>query len=593
MDKQKLTGTAYSYLRFSSPQQATGDSIRRQAEARDKWLERNPGVTLAPDSTYEELGTSSLRGKHRSDDKAALRQFIKAVESGRVKPGSFLIVESFDRLTREEFGEAAEFVLGLVNRGIRIVQLSPVEVVLQKPVDLTKALVLVVELTRGHGESQRKSDTIGAAWARKREECRESGKIVTTGQRAVKAWLELRGGKFAFKPGARPLIRRIFAMATAGHGCRAIARKLNDDGIPSWTGKPWYEMYVRLILRGREVLGEFQQASIKRNGTREPDGEPVAGYYPAAVTEAEWQAAQLAARARDNRGGRPTKRGDYVNVFQGLLKDARTGERLHIMGRGASRFLMPESYKRRGSDGVSFPLAVFERGILSKLAEIDPREILDREEGPDEVAELSAKLVRLDTQIKNLTDLFDLDDANAIPEVAEKVKAKNDERKALVEKLDRAKVIAATPLSETWGECRGLVEALDQANDPRDLRVRLRHAIARIVESITCLFVGTQNTVRAAAVRVDFKGGDSHRDYLILYQRRHVSSAKRERPAKFWVRSFAEAAVKDGFDLRNRKDTATLERLLSTIGVKQFAGANPVTLSHPVPRPARRSPGGK
>jgi hypothetical protein len=30
--------TAYSYLRFSSPEQAKGDSIRRQTQARDAWL---------------------------------------------------------------------------------------------------------------------------------------------------------------------------------------------------------------------------------------------------------------------------------------------------------------------------------------------------------------------------------------------------------------------------------------------------------------------------------------------------------------------------------------------------------------------------
>ena len=164
MGKPELSGVCYSYLRFSSPRQEHGDSVKRQTEARDAWLKRNPGVIPAADGDYRELGTSSFRGKHRLEDKTALKQFINAVESGRVKPGAFLIVESFDRLTREEFGEAAEFVLGLVNRGVRIVQLSPVEVILEKPVDLTKALILVVELTRGHGESKRKMDTISAVW---------------------------------------------------------------------------------------------------------------------------------------------------------------------------------------------------------------------------------------------------------------------------------------------------------------------------------------------------------------------------------------------------------------------------------------------
>jgi hypothetical protein len=38
---QQSAPVAYSYIRFSSPEQAKGDSVRRQAELRDAWLERN------------------------------------------------------------------------------------------------------------------------------------------------------------------------------------------------------------------------------------------------------------------------------------------------------------------------------------------------------------------------------------------------------------------------------------------------------------------------------------------------------------------------------------------------------------------------
>ncbi|MFO0823045.1 MAG: recombinase family protein [Gemmataceae bacterium] len=65
-------------------------------------------------------------------------------------------------------------------------------------------------------------------------------------------------------------------------------------------GLQWEEAYLRKILSGREILGEYQP--FKRNTTgkgpkRIPCGDPVPGYYPAAVTEKEWLEAQ-AARAR-------------------------------------------------------------------------------------------------------------------------------------------------------------------------------------------------------------------------------------------------------------------------------------------------------
>src|SRR5262245_21051427 len=140
MGAEGLEGVAMSYSRFSSRKQERGDSIRRQTALREAWLARNPGVRFDTALAFFHVG-SAYRGKHRLKDTAALKQLIRAVEGGRIKPGTYLIVESFDRLTREEFGEAAEFVLGLINRGIRIVQLAPAEVILQKPVDLMQAMI--------------------------------------------------------------------------------------------------------------------------------------------------------------------------------------------------------------------------------------------------------------------------------------------------------------------------------------------------------------------------------------------------------------------------------------------------------------------
>src|SRR5262249_45029083 len=79
MKRQELTGTAYSYIRFSSREQERGDSIRRQTEARDRWLANNPGVHLATEEVYSDLGVSAFRGKHRSGDQAKLGEFLSHV----------------------------------------------------------------------------------------------------------------------------------------------------------------------------------------------------------------------------------------------------------------------------------------------------------------------------------------------------------------------------------------------------------------------------------------------------------------------------------------------------------------------------------
>ena len=89
---------AYSYLRFSTPDQMKGDSFRRQAEMASAYAERH-GLDLDEGLTFHDLGVSAFRGKNVVE--GALGQFISAVNDGRVQPGSYLLVENLDRLSRD------------------------------------------------------------------------------------------------------------------------------------------------------------------------------------------------------------------------------------------------------------------------------------------------------------------------------------------------------------------------------------------------------------------------------------------------------------------------------------------------------------
>src|SRR3954453_3798890 len=120
---------AYSYVRFSSPEQAKGDSLRRQTELRDGWLTRN-AVRLDASLTLEDKGVSGFTGEHRGNpDRHALAAFVDLVKKGRITRGSYLIVESLDRLSREDILPALTLILDLIQSGIRIVQLLPVEMI--------------------------------------------------------------------------------------------------------------------------------------------------------------------------------------------------------------------------------------------------------------------------------------------------------------------------------------------------------------------------------------------------------------------------------------------------------------------------------
>ena len=70
---------AYSYVRFSTPQQLKGDSLQRQLEASEQYVIEN-GLVLDETLNLRDLGISAFRGKNV--ERGALGAFIKAIESG-------------------------------------------------------------------------------------------------------------------------------------------------------------------------------------------------------------------------------------------------------------------------------------------------------------------------------------------------------------------------------------------------------------------------------------------------------------------------------------------------------------------------------
>src|SRR5262249_43539901 len=92
------TPKTYSYIRFSTPEKASGDSHRRQAELSNRYAEEQV-LNLDTFLSLCDLGVSGFTGENRR--KGALALFLKAVETGKVPAGSFLLVESLDRLSRD------------------------------------------------------------------------------------------------------------------------------------------------------------------------------------------------------------------------------------------------------------------------------------------------------------------------------------------------------------------------------------------------------------------------------------------------------------------------------------------------------------
>jgi DNA invertase Pin-like site-specific DNA recombinase len=551
----ELAGIAYSYIRFSSAEQERGDSLRRQRALRDEWLKRHPQVVLDTAMSLEDLGVSGYRGRHRSD-KHALGQFLDAVRRGRVERGSILLLENLDRLSREEEEEALEVLLGLLRNGVVVVQLEP-ETVFRKGDGMIGLFRAIMELSRGHQESKRKSFRVAEAWRTRQRRAAEGKGIVTA---RCPAWLDLKDGKFHFKPGARDTIRRIFAESRAGRGARAIASGLLTDRVPQFAGGVWGNRYVGCLLRCRSVTGEMQPYR-REGGKRVKDGAPVPGYFPAAVSEAEWYAVQAALKSRTRTGGHRGVNG-WVPIFYPVY-DARTGDKLNApfrVNRSTGtryRVLLQAATNARGQSSCSFPLEPFETNLIDWLQELDPADVLPPSAEGSRVTELAGRVAETEGRIAELQA--------ALESGAERPRAALDAMANLEKKLaaQSAELAAArrevaSPAHEQWGTLKGLA-ALSQTD--MEARVRIRAALGRLIERTDCLIV-RRGELGILVAQVTFRETAVRRYYMLVHKpARFVGRDRKIAPAQIWPVSFAGV---EEFDLRDRDHAARLEKMLKT-----------------------------
>ena len=228
------TALAYSYIRFSTPEQAKGDSLRRQTELLDRWLSET-GVKLDTTLTLRNEGVSGYTGEHRENpDRHGLACFLEAIRSNRVKRGSYLIVENLDRLSREDVVPAVNLFTGILIAGVRIVQLTPHTQVYDAKADMMDLMRAIMELSRGNGESKRKSGMLSKAWEEKRRCAREDG-VPTTNR--LPGWVVNQGGKLVLHRQHAETVRRIYQMALDGCGVERIAKVLNSEHVPTFTAQ--------------------------------------------------------------------------------------------------------------------------------------------------------------------------------------------------------------------------------------------------------------------------------------------------------------------------------------------------------------------
>ncbi|REG24416.1 DNA invertase Pin-like site-specific DNA recombinase [Archangium gephyra] len=489
---------AYSYLRFSTPEQMKGDSFRRQTDAARKYASAH-GLELDDKLTFNDLGKSAYRGSNMEAG-GQLNAFLTAVQDRKVEPGSYLLMESLDRMSRQAPMLALGPLTMLLQLGITVVTLNDGQVYsLERMMKDNMALMYaLMGFIRAHDESEHKSFRLKGVWSQKRLKASEKKPMTAN----VPTWLRLdkETGKIHVIEEYAGVVRRIFRDYLDGRGAAAIVKALNREGVPVFSregrnglqAKRWHLSYIRRILDNPAVIGAFTTHTTEHDGrkkTRRKAGDPIPGYFPAIVDEDTFKRVQaLRLGTHSPLRGKNANRGDLKNLFGGLIRCGRCDSAMHYVNKGRSKAGRKYVYllcaKARYGAGCTFTLVPYER-VESTFIDKAPQ-VLVMAPGDFENTELHEEIRQVETTLEaigyKLSDLAEAYAQTKLQTLFVKMKELEDEQKELGTQRDnlhhRAGIVEDRSVTKRIGE---LEEALQSATlDRRKVNALMRMVFSEV-----------------------------------------------------------------------------------------------------------------
>lgn len=487
---------AISYIRMSTTQQLSGDSLRRQTEQARTYAQKH-GLELDETFKLTDIGYSAFDGSNL--EKGALGQLLKLVQDGRLERGTVLLVESFDRLSRQDVKKALTLFLNLLNAGITIVTLVDEKVYTPESNEPVELVVTIMLMARANEESTIKAFRVKKAWDKKRQVA--GTKKMTA---LCPSWLKLIGNSFTVIEHRAAVVRQIFHdCVELGLGAYAITRRLNHSKIPPFSlrSNHWSTSTVKKILHSRAVLGEFQPHE-KREGRRIPSGPVREAYFPSIISPELFNQAQQRMRERENGGG--GRHGTKIsNLFTGLMTCPYCGNAVRMITKERKLLVCSAAHQGTGCFTVYWKYDELERLVLTYLRDLDHASLIGTASTASELQEVRRKILtesgRLGDMKGRRDKVFELAVANDTSNYFKQqlLRLENDvveSESALTELMEHESTLGARDAAQSMSgrDIAQLIARLQNADDPdvHALRARVRTALRDIVERIFPYFGG-------------------------------------------------------------------------------------------------------
>ena len=210
---------AFSYLRVSGKAQVKGDGLPRQRAAIKAYTKAS-GYSIV-----REFADEGVSGAIETTDRPAFAEMLKTLHANGVRT---VLVERLDRLARDLMVQEAALSY-FKQHGFSIVSVMEPDLMASDPSRIAFRQMMGV-----FAQYDKSMIVLKLAGARAKKRAREG---------------RCEGRKpFGYYEGEATAVERMRALRNEGLGFDRIARRLNSEGIPTRTGRPWHGVVINRIL---------------------------------------------------------------------------------------------------------------------------------------------------------------------------------------------------------------------------------------------------------------------------------------------------------------------------------------------------------
>lgn len=514
--------TAYSYVRLSGTGQISGDGKARQLSKPESICEAQ-GWTLSKQS-FSDLGVSAFRGKNRL--KGDLATFIGLARDKRLAKHPVLILEAFDRFSRQDIDESEAALLDLLKTGVDIhIAFSGKTFTKESATSLVDRIEILVSLKSAFEFSSNLSKRVKSAKAKKLDQI-ASGEIVR--HNTVPKYFSWDKESQKYTHNAKtPIIRQIADDYLSGQSLYGIAKELNVGRVESIkTGNhQWSPRTIKCLLRSKSLIGEYL-------------GNP--SFFPPISSTSEFDQLQiLLNRNGKNRG----RKAALSNIFKGILH-CECGAKLNVVTqtkdyRTGKVWDKPYRYLRCSTVGAGqrcrhkhlMDLTGFEERFFAFGLLKDPKAIIAQNDTKAEskvARTLSVHKKELDSVTKQIEGTIDLLQSTPIDELKTKLKELESQRQKIKLVMDELnlQVNQTIALPAQYDDLKAIFEIdgdditiedaaykrLIETLQDNELRMQLRVLLPSLISKIIANPTSEQFQIYNLVGKVFYTSGSNYHD---------------------------------------------------------------------------------